>query len=276
MADIQFLRKQAIQEYPTLWGKFIQEWKSDLNKDSLWLTYSANYLLSTGRIKWAIDPYSLFTRIEGGIQPDFSHDLKDIQLVVLTHAHSDHLDLTLISALSQLPIQWIIPDFMLEKMIKIVPLARERIIIPEPGITIQIGDLSIFPFDGLHIHGELGVPSMGYLAEFTNKRWLFPGDIRTYDFSNLPAFGELDGVVGHIWLGKGEAMESRPSKLDSFCDFFSQFRTRQLIFTHLREYGREKNEMWDLYHFQLIKKQFHHRFPELKVSARLMGDRIDL
>ena len=58
------------------------------------------------------------------------------------------------------------------------------------------------PFDGLHIHGEHGVPAMGYLAEFSKKRWLFPGDTREFDFSKLPDFGELDDVIGHLWLGK--------------------------------------------------------------------------
>lgn len=275
MSDILSQRKKAIDDYPILWRKVIQEWQSEKIKDSMWLTYSANYLLNTRGFKWAIDPYSLFTRIGGGKQPDFVFDLKDLQLIVLTHAHSDHLDLNLITALSGLPIQWVIPEFMLENVVKTASLAREKIIIPEPGKPLRIGDLSLIPFDGLHIHGEQGVPSMGYLAEFTNKRWLFPGDIRTYDFPKLPEFGELDGVMGHLWLGKGEALESRPSKLDSFCDFFSQFRTRQLILTHLREFGREKNEMWDLRHFQLVKKLIHDRNPALKVGAKLMGDRID-
>ena len=125
-------------------------------------------------------------------------------------------------------------------------------------------------------HGEHGIPAMGYLAEFSNKRWLFPGDTRTYDFSKLPDFGELDGVVGHLWLGKAEALVQRPSKLDGFCHFFAKFKTKQLVITHLFEYGREPNELWDLHHFQLVKSHLNHNKPELKICASLMGEQIDM
>jgi len=52
---------------------------------------------------------------------------------------------------------------------------------------------------------------MGYLAEFGTKRWLFPGDTRSYNFEKLPDFGKLDGVIAHVWLGKTEAMQANPS-----------------------------------------------------------------
>lgn len=275
MEDLAYQLKKAIEQYPKLWDRLISEWKSNKN-DRLWLTYSANYLLYTAGVKWAIDPFSLFTRVGGGEQPAFSDDLNELQLVVLTHNHSDHLDLNLIAALKNLPIRWVIPEFMFAKINAVVDLPTERILVPQPGITLRIDNLVLTPFEGLHIHGENGVPAMGYLAEFSNKRWLFPGDTRNYDFSKLPDFGELDGVVGHLWLGKAEALENRPSKLDSFCHFFSQFNTKQLVLTHLLEYGRESNELWDLHHFQLVKSHLNHNKPELKIYAGLMGERIDM
>ena len=117
---------------------------------------------------------------------------------------------------------------------------------------------------------------MGYLAEFYQKRWLFLGDTRTYDFSKLPDFGELTGVVGHLWLGKAEALKSRPSKLDGFCDFFSHFKTKQLVITHLLEFGREPNELWNLNHFQLVRRHIQNIKPDLRVTEALMGERVDL
>ena len=194
-------------------------------------------------MKWAIDPYSLFTRIEGGVQPEFARDFSSLQYVLLTHSHSDHLDLNLMAALQDLPIYWIIPEFLLVKIADQIKLPVNRIIIPQPEEFLRIDKLIFTPFEGLHIHGENGVPAMGYLVEFSKKRWLFPGDTRDFDFSKLPDFGELDGVIGHLWLGKAEASEYRPSKLEEFCNFFSQFITKQLVITHLREYGREPNEL---------------------------------
>lgn len=264
------------QDYPGIWGKLIKDWQNHSQGDAFWLTYAANYLLNTAGVRWAIDPYSLFTRIDGRSQPDFLNDLKGLQLVVLTHAHSDHLDFNIIHALQNEPINWVVPDFMLEKVIDNSLLNKNQIIIPQVNEVLRIGELSLLPFKGLHIHGEHGVPSMGYLAEFDHKRWLFPGDTRTYEFSLLPEFGELDGVVAHLWLGKGEALESRPSKLKEFSDFFSKFNTNQLIITHLYEYGRELSERWDLHHFKLVKSSLQSKLPGMKIIAGLMGEQIDM
>jgi len=263
-------------EYPEIWKRITTDWREKNQSDAFWLTYAANYLFNTAGIRWALDPYSLFSRIGGGKQPDFVKDLRGIQLVILTHEHSDHLDLELISSLRDEPIQWVIPDFMIDKVLRSVPLKKEKIFKPEISKTLRIGNLSITPFPGYHIHEAGGVPSLGYMIEFSQKRWLFPGDVRNYDFSKLPDFGNVDGVVAHLWLGKGEALETRPSKLEAFCDFFSQFKTRQLVITHLREYGRSLDELWDLHHFHLVKSYLHDRTPELKISAGLMGERFDL
>jgi ribonuclease BN (tRNA processing enzyme) len=275
MDDLEYQRVIEREYYPKNWNRIVSEWKSS-KEDHFWLTYSANYLLNTAGVKWAIDPYSFFTRLGGGEQPDFSEDLRSLKLVVLTHSHSDHLDLNLIAALRDLPIQWVIPEFLLQKVAAAVDLPSDRICIPQPGIKLRIDNLTLTPFQGLHFHGVHGVPSMGYLAEFSNKRWLFPGDTRSYDFSKLPEFGDLDGVVGHLWLGKAEALADRPSKLEEFCHFFSQFSAKQLIITHLYEYGRESNEFWDLHHFQLVRSHFHAIKPELKVAAALIGERVDM
>lgn len=275
MVEINVQLCDAIDKYPTTWNRIISEWRNN-QEDHFWLTYSANYLLNTAGVRWGLDPFSLFSRIGMGKQPDFSEELSELQLVVLTHNHSDHLDLELIHAIREKSIIWIIPDFMVERVRNAVDLNYDQILIPVPNKTMRIGNLSLTPFPGLHSHGEQDVPSMGYLVEFNNKRWLFPGDTRTYDFSRLPNFGRLDGVVGHLWLGKGEALLSKPSRLGEFCNFFSQFETDQLVITHIREFGREPSELWDLRHFHLVKSQLYDYSPELKISAALMGDRIQM
>jgi len=129
MSDLAFQRRKTIEKYPEIWERIIFEWKSS-QKDRFWLTYSANYLLHTAGVKWAIDPYSLFTRIGGGEPPVFSQDLRSLQLVVLTHSHSDHLHLNLIAAIQDLPIYWVIPEFLLAKVNAFIDLPSERIIVP--------------------------------------------------------------------------------------------------------------------------------------------------
>ena len=276
MTDIAFLRQLAAKEYPLLWKKMIEEWKSNSDIDSLWVTYSANYLLNTGGFRWAIDPYSLFTRVGGGEQPDFAFDLADLKLVVLTHAHNDHLDLNLIKTIQHLDIQWVIPRFMLDKIKQIADIEDSKIIVPEPGKVIDIERMKLTPFEGLHFRGDSGVAELGYLVEFGIKRWLFPGDTRSYDFEKLPDFGKLDAVIAHLWLGKAEAMKQKPSLIIEFCSFFPKFQTSKIVVTHLREYGREEEDFWDLHHFQMVKTKIHQIAPEVKLSAALLGERIHL
>ena len=147
-------------------------------------------------------------------------DLDRLQLIVLSHAHNDHLDQNLISALQGLPLRWVIPEFMLDTVMKAASIPSERIIVPKPGSRICIEGLTLTPFEGLHIREQNGIPEMGYLAEFGGYRWLFPGDTRLFDNSRLPDFGRLDGVFAHLWLGKAGAQIDPPPMLDEFCDVF--------------------------------------------------------
>ncbi len=44
---------------------------------------------------------------------DVARDLKDLDFVLLTHRHKDHLDLGLLRALRHLPIRWVVPEAIL-------------------------------------------------------------------------------------------------------------------------------------------------------------------
>ena len=171
---------RARVEYPALWRRLIQQWHAAESGNSAWLMYAANYLFFTGGVRWAIDPFSPATRIKGIPHADYAADLDQLELVLLTHAHNDHLDLNLIRAISGLPIQWIVPEFMLEKVTG-AGVPGKNILVPVNGKTIEFKGLGITPFAGQHIHGRYGVPETGYLVECAGKRWLFPGDTRVYE-----------------------------------------------------------------------------------------------
>jgi hypothetical protein len=271
-AEIEQKILTATAAYSSLWQDVVSDWQVEQN-DAVWLTYAANYLLHTGKTHWAIDPYSLFTRLKLDIQPDFLNDLRNLQLVVLTHAHADHLDLNLITALRDLPITWVVPSFMLEKVQQTAHLPKENIITPQPGTPIQLGDLALTPFEALHIRGNNGVPELGYLAEFNDKRWLFPGDTRVYDPGRLPSFGKLDGVFAHLWLGKACALDDPPPLLEAFCHFFYAFHPSRVIITHLEESGRKADDFWTEDHYQLVKQQFNSLDPEIIVTSLMMGQK---
>jgi L-ascorbate metabolism protein UlaG (beta-lactamase superfamily) len=207
---------------------------------------------------------------------NYAGDLDRLQLIVLSHAHNDHFDQNLISAVQGLPLQWIIPEFMLDIVMKTASIRSESIIVPKSGSQICIGDLVLTPFEGLHIRDQSGIPEMGYLVEFNGHRWLFPGDTRRYDISRLPDFGRLDGVFAHLWLGKAGAQINPPPLLDEFCAFFSCFNTGRLVITHLNEFGRDISELWDEIHYRAAVQGFKQNAPGFQIEMGLTGDKINL
>lgn len=280
-ARIEQRRIEACARYPALWSRMIAEWNSPDPVDRVWLTYSANYLFRTNNIRWAIDPLTLKWRIREAPKVNIVRDLCNLSFVLLTHEHKDHLDLDLLASLGDTPITWVVPQFLLSKVMKKVNLPREKIIVPSPLEPLELYGIRILPFDGLHWEktsdGSLkGVPAMGYLIEYNDRRWLFPGDTRTYNAKQLPNMDYADVVFAHLWLGRGMAALDQPPLLDAFCRFFLDLNPRRLILTHLHELGRDANDFWDEHHAEIIHSKFRKLSEEMQVTQISMGESITL
>jgi hypothetical protein len=115
---------------------------------------------------------------------------------------------------------------------------------------------------------------MGYLIECGGKRWLFPGDTRTYQESQFPALDHVDVLFAHLWLGRRSALMDEPPLLDAFCRFFLDLKPRQLILTHLHEFGRDANDYWDESHVQHVSSRFKEINPDIAVTPACMGENI--
>lgn len=266
----QFTKKQieidqrladVSSRYPELWSKLIADWNSSGADDRVWLTYSANYLFRTRDVRWAIDPLTLSWRIKTAPKVDVASDLRKLSFVLLTHRHHDHLDLDLLSALRHLPIKWIVPEFLLQVVIKNAGLPRQNIIVPVHLQPIELYGLKILPFNGSHWETTAagtrkGVQAIDYLIEAHGKRWLFPGDVRKYDSSQLPNSSPVDFLFVHLWLGRGCALMEPPPLLDAFCQYCLDLKPRRIILTHLNEFGRDANDFWDQSHAQRICSRF--------------------
>lgn len=269
-------RELARQEYPGQWAAMVKAWKGDEPADAAWLTYAASYLIKTGGTRWAVDPFSLSTRVEGVSEPNFDIDLRPLDFAVLTHAHADHLDLNLITALANSATRWIIPRPMLERVLTLTLLSREKVMVPVNGVPLELGGVRLTPFDSLHFHELGGVEETGYLVEFGEKRWLFPGDIRNYDRSRLPEFGRLDGVFAHLWLGKGHALKAHPPLVDAFCDFFGSLNADRIVVTHIDEIGRPVNELWEDRHYELVAEKMKQVNGNILIDSAKTGGRVNL
>ena len=281
---IQQQRAEAVRRFPVTWAGMVAEWHQPGAQDCAWLMYSANYLLRTGGVRWAIDPLRLERRLPAAPARDYVRDLADLSFVLLTHRHSDHLDIPLIRSLAHLPVTWVIPRTIRKQVMDQCGIPESRIIVPRPMQAIELLGIRLTPFEGLHWEKEpdtgsgqrRGVPAMGYLVECNGKRWLFPGDTRDYDASRLPSLGPVDTLFAHVWLGRGCASQERPVLLDAFGRFCLDLQPRRVVLSHLREFGRVIDEYWDLRHAELAASVLQELRPGVPVLPALMGDRIEL
>ena len=271
-----------MRAYPAVWSRMIAEWNSPGPGDRAWLLYAANYLFRTAGVRWALDPLTLGWRLPGAAQVAARTDLARLSFVLLSHEHTDHLDSDLIHLLADLPIQWVVPEF-LAGIVRKAGLPAERIRPARSLVPIELSGMRITPFDGQHWEldprfpgGRRGVPSAGYLVEWPGRRWLFPGDTRSYDASRLPDFGALDGVFAHLWLGRNRAGEALPPLLSEFCRHFLAIPARRIVLTHLEEFSRPPGAYWDERHAQLVADWYREHAPGRKVAACRMGDSIEL
>lgn len=268
--------------YPDMWSRMVSDWNSPSPDDRAWLMYAANYLFRTAGIRWALDPLTLKQRLPEAPEVNIVHDLEGLSFILLTHCHADHLDLELVRALSTQPILWVIPEPLLVAVAE-TGLSEAKIIVPKPMEQFELEGIKITPFDSLHWEadptypdGRRGVPATGYLVEFSGKRWLFPGDTRTYDASQLPSFGSVDGLFAHLWLGRGCALNETPPLLEAFCSFCLDLQPRRIIVTHLEEFGRASNEYWEDAHFQPVKWRIMECAPDIVVESAVFGECIRL
>lgn len=278
-ARIQHQRDQLIASYPALWRGITTDWKSPAPEDRGWLVYSANYLFRTGGVRWAIDPLTLSWRLKNLAAAADPSVLGDASFILLTHSHADHLDLDLISALRHSPIRWVVPAGILERVAGHAGIPRERIIVPEALQPLELGGLRIIPFEGSHWEitaagGVKGLPSMGYAVELHGRRWLFPGDTRTYATAQFPNFGPVDVLFAHLWLGRGQALQEPPPLLDEFCRFCLDLQPRRIILAHLREFGRNANDFWDETHLAMVLSRFRELSAGTPVEPVLTGESI--
>ena len=280
-ARISLKLKEAISKYPSLWAKMISKWKTQDRDDAVWLMYSANYLVRTAGVRWAIDPLSLNWRIPGAPKMDLCSDLQDLSFVLLTHSHNDHLDFDLLCELSHLPIRWIIPKFLIALIQEKVRLPGNQIVVPHPLKPIEFQGFRIVPFEGQHLiilpdGKESGVPEMGYLVEFKDKRWLFPGDTRIYSADRFPAFGDVNALFAHLWLGRGAALDDLQQMIDAFCQFCADLKPERIILAHIEELGRDAGDFWDDSHINEVLSRFQIKFPSIPIVPVRMGEFVSL
>ncbi len=135
---------EVVRSFPSLWRELVDEWAGPGAEPPAWLMYSANYLVRTGEVRWAIDPVRLDHRLPGAPAVDYAADLSMLSFVLLTHEHADHFDLKLIHSLRNQRITWVVPEVLIHRVIDEAGIPAKQILVPEALRPIE------FPGGGDH------------------------------------------------------------------------------------------------------------------------------
>jgi hypothetical protein len=268
--DILAKRQEYMLDYPGRWGRMIREWCAPRTDDAAWLVYSANYLLKTHGLKWAVDPVLLSNRVPEVPVLDATPDLADLEFVLLSHAHIDHTDVVLWSQMESSRCHWIVPEHMADFFAHEVSVSDSAYSVAIPGKDITVSGVRIVPFQAPHSENlETGginhVDSTGYLVEVAGNSYLFPGDIRTYDSLCLKPFTDVSAVFAHTFLGRSSALLCDPPLLEEFVEFYLSCHPKKIVLSHLYELGRDPEDCWLASHARAVAKAFSAADSDVKI-----------
>lgn len=270
----QSFREYCNKQYYGLWTSMMEQLRSKEADPCIWLQGPANYLFRTNGICWGVDPAFRNPVLFQQLQCRFEQDLAVLKFVLLTHGHKDHYDVELIRHLRELPIRWVVPDFLIDRFISETDMTMEKIISIQAGQRIHIEGITIEAFTGLHWddEGKTGCHSLGYYVDTGNRRLLIPGDVREYNIAKIPCFDKVDCLFAHVWLGKENALNySLEQYLSSFCKFMAYMKPKRIFLTHLYEVARSVSNLWTYSHCGAIMDELFFLAPETEVIIPYLG-----
>lgn len=265
-SSLETARARLNAGYPALWHSMIADF-ADSSADRVWLTGPANYLFCAAGIRWAVDPAFKHPDVINLINAAHGRPLERLSFCLHTHGHNDHVHTPTLQALAPLPITWVAPHFMRDKLAASgVPL--HRLLLVEPGDVIQLCGLTLHAFEGRHYDAgtRLGVDSLWYLIEAGGRRIFLPGDVRDYDTAHLPPLGRVHDLFAHVWLGRKNALNPNPEPfLSQLAAFIARIAPDRLFLTHLYELRRPPDSLWTAAHAALVSRALRPLAPDTQI-----------
>lgn len=241
------------------------------------LVAPSSYLFSTNGYRWAMDVSFLYLRRLAGAPHMIRETLGDLDLMLLTHAHDDHMEEETVRALCDTDIMWVVPEFMVNKM-RALGVRDERLTAVGAGDDINVGPLRIRVLEGRHFRPEdgTGIASVGYLVSADGAPSIaFPGDVRDYGIAEGEELN-ADHCFAHVWLTDNAIdPEAYIPKCGEFADFMLTRSRKSIILAHL--YGnRRVGKAWQLHHARAAADAIRERSPETVVRIPRYGEILDL
>lgn len=243
------------------------------------LIHSTSFLFQTHGYRWAMDIAFRNTYRLANTPRQAAELFRDLELMIITHGHSDHFEERTVRALAQNPTLWLIPEFLEEQALS-WGLPRERMMIARAGEAIKIGPLTVIPFEGRHFRPVTGkgVPALGYYISAQDAPSIvFPADTRDFALKNMPAIPEADYCFANVWLGdKSGFLADYGDLLEDYSRYMLHYSSKNVLFAHLYECNRKPEDMWRRVHARLISEEMHRICPDVQTFIPNSGDVMQL
>ena len=230
----------------------------------------ANYIFTTGGVRWAVDP--MFRIPRSGVSLDLINPdevFSSLSFVLITHEHGDHFDDRLMERYPD--VGWIIPVQLKER---VSAACREKAYFIRPGELIEREGIRIEAFSSPHFDAGstvLGVMETGYMVDTGKHRILLPGDVRDYR-ARFPAFGNITHLLAHVWLGRRNAQNLPCGDFPAdFARYALSFQAEKIYLTHLMEATRLLTDMWDYRHAGLVMNEMMNLNPAADIAIPMLG-----
>ena len=248
--------------------------KTEENVTKMCLLNASSYVFNTSGYLWAIDPAFKNAYILANTPERIADYLRDIKLILITHAHSDHFEKKTVEALSKTDAMWLIPDFLKDNAIE-YGIDPQRIITASPGAVVRVGNLMITPFEGAHFRPVTGKGMKEYsyfVAPDNAQTMAFPTDVRNYGIERPEFVPEADCCFAHLWLGdNNEKGDVCLEKSAEFADYMLKFSKKRIFIAHLYENGRKDRQMWRLEHARIGADAIEKKSPDTEVCVLTHG-----
>lgn len=251
-------------------------WDESASGTTFSLIHSTSYLFHINGCRWAMDLAFRNARFLAKTPAKAAELLKDMDLMLLSHRHADHFEISTLQQLAKTKTLLVVPDFLDEQVLAL-GFPQSQMILAHPGEQIQVFGLDILPFTSSHFRPNgKGVQEYGYYVTAPDSPSLvFPVDIR--DFSKQPDLPAADYCFAHIWL-EDEAANPNSWKpmISSYCRYMLRFSAKNILLTHLYENGRTDDKMWTQEHAEAIHSAIAAQSPNTRVLIPQQGECIRL